>query len=162
MDIYFLNSNNFCHFLWLSGRLKASSTRLRNKDCEEMSCRCTSGLHFSSCVKTFRVSPQYLPVNPHPPVGASLSYHHNWNTACEKKGKGHILWACDTSVFCLYFLIVPFVKSLFSLVSRFYMHWFSKEVPVVLTLLTCSFPPPSLCMFYLRMFLLLCVHVQTC
>lgn len=47
----------------------------------------------------------------------------------------------DTSVFCLFFLIVLFVKSLFPPVSRLYMHWFSTQVSVVLTMFTCPFFP---------------------
>lgn len=45
----------------------------------------------------------------------------------------------DTSVFFLFFLIMLFVKSLFPPVSRFYVHWFSTQVSVFLTIFTCSF-----------------------
>lgn len=47
----------------------------------------------------------------------------------------------DTSVFFLFFLIMLFVKSLFPPVSRLYVHWFSTQVSVFLTIFTCSFFP---------------------
>lgn len=151
MDIFFLNSNHVCHFVWLSGPLKASPTRLRNKACEEMRCRCTSGLLFFSHVKMFHVLLQYLPATPltcmMQSVSSSELEHRVW--------KGHILCMCDTSVFCFYFLNVLLVKSLiFSCFQVLYALFFYTGVSCSDFAYLFFFSPAFfLCMsYYLRIF----------